>query len=103
MKFYAILHKPTGYYLPDRFNHCRQPSKTGFTWMEPRSDCIPRLFKTYQNAKSALWYWLKGKWYKQYNTEMDIYQLLNEFDPSRKPEDMVIIELTLERTSHVTP
>jgi hypothetical protein len=89
MIYYAIRHKPTGYYMPagDR-RHTKE---------EPKKDCIPRLFKCKSDAKLALIWWLQGVTYTivyDDTGEIGQYERLIK-TPHRKAEDMEIVTMQL--------
>ena len=56
-ELFAIRHKPTGAFLPMRWDKRR-----GYSFDEPTPGAVPRLLKTEQAAKAALRAWLAGKW-----------------------------------------
>lgn len=58
MRYFAILHKSTGFYLPPALG----AGGRGFTYQEPADPAIraPRLFTSEGAAKTALTWWLKG-------------------------------------------
>ncbi len=94
MIFYCIQHIPSGGYLP------YLGRRRGHSYVEPTNDRPPRLFKTYNYAKFALDWWLKGKWkehsYQGYNGDYDI-DLINIPQENRKTEDMRIVKVMLSK------
>lgn len=92
-ELYAIFHKPTGKYMPARMFKL---ARGGWTWWEPtgahglggHEPEVPRLFKNKMAAKRAMYYWLKGNWYANYDT----YQHIKSTAPMnpRKSEDIEI-------------
>ncbi len=60
---WAIIHRPTKYYLAEfPYKHGRQ-RRRGYTFEDPKDpkEARPRLFNTEGGAKRALTAWLKGK------------------------------------------
>lgn len=105
MKYWAIRHKPTGYYLPEPLSG--QSGKPGYTSTEPCSpeQLPPRLFCTEGGAHKALTWWLKGKVYvsktfvpssflgpEEYEETWSIHE-----EPERKKEDMEVVPMVLRR------
>lgn len=100
--FYAIKHKPSGLYLPA----ARGRNGRGFTWVEP--DLKPRLFARAQDAKCALAQWLKGQltvratssdWEQPDIMDDEIWEYTPV--PSRIPEDMAIVAMSLKEEGYV--
>lgn len=100
MWLYAIRHKPSGNFLPDRPKGWRY----GHTYTEPTpiGETIPRLFAKPGHAKLALRHWLAGHHTARYSSSSwEIPNILDEVDievkpvPSRKAEDMEIVCLSL--------
>lgn len=94
MIFYAIRHKPTGFYLPLR------KTRRGNTHSNPEINCIPRLFIKRQSASMALSWWLGGRSEISYYTvgyeePEDRVGIKTVKDESRKAEDMEIIKMDL--------
>jgi hypothetical protein len=85
--FWAVRHKPTGYYLPDR--------PTSRSHVEPSADLPPRLFHKESAAKTFLNFWLKGRWRAIARNNLGDEHLRPTWDPSRKPGDMEIVCLEL--------
>lgn len=94
--FSAIRHKPTGFYLPEPLGRLGR----GGSHVEPTADQRPRLFPTKRGAVLALGAWLKGKvhhssGYDSFSQEH--YESTHlEPVPSRKREEMEIVEVELE-------
>lgn len=96
MTVYAIQHIPTKGYLPMRFGKSR-----GFSFDEPATNCVPRVFPTAHAAGCALRAWLKGKWEPEYETnDWDYRRDKIGASPvavaGRKAEDMSVVAMTLE-------
>jgi hypothetical protein len=93
--YYAILHKPTGAYLP------LSPTRRGATWVEPGG--IPRLFRTSRHAALALRHWLAGKQSVHVERNGDWFGVDDhmytqvEFVRSRRRADMEIVKVRLTR------
>jgi len=51
--FFYLEHVNGGYM-------CLRPTGRGYTWSEPETDGIPRLFRTHGGAKQALRWWAAG-------------------------------------------
>ena len=94
MKYYAIKHKPTGYYMPEIY------AKRGYTHTEPLapSRSTPRLFMSRAGAARALGNWLKGIT-SVTRTRGDGWEIDDdetwhtEHRPERKAEDMEIVAI----------
>jgi hypothetical protein len=91
---FAIRHKPSGGYLPEKKG---SGMRRGFTHSEPSIAEPPRLFRKIGDARMALRSWLEGRWepathYDEkgypYGTKLVITQVLD-----RKAEDMEIVEV----------
>lgn len=102
---YAILHKPTGFYLPEPTGR----EGRGGSHTEP-VNCIgdvanPRLFTTERSASNALTQWLRGKHFRYTETEGSYEEGYYEVDgplevahqPHRKREEMEIVPFFLVR------
>jgi hypothetical protein len=96
--WFAIKQKSTGLFIPQ---FPKNTSKGG-TWLEPTDKSPPRLFRRKQDAKIALDHWLKGTITRLYRgpTPPDFidegdYDDYYEPVPSRKAEDMVIVEVEI--------
>ncbi len=93
MKMWAILHKPSGGYLP---GFGSRKGRGGFTNDDPSTVEPPRLFRERHHAKSALDHWLKGKlrvWQEQgHDGEWD-ERWDYDADPNRCADDMDIVQL----------
>lgn len=97
MRYFAIKHKPTKYFLPGG------KRRRGFTHDIPTSptQTPPRLFLTERAAKSALRWWLEGTTVVRYvrnstpwgEDDSEDWQTLPV--PERKPEDMEVVSLEL--------
>lgn len=90
--YYAIRHKKTGYYIPA--THKGKGGRGG-SHVEPRdpSKAIPRLFPSTASAKAFLGQWLRGEINVQ---RWDDYEKVTVVPiPSRKKEDLEIIEINL--------
>jgi len=91
--YYAILHKPTGCYLP----LSRGGGKRGFTYAQPDGDRPPRLFTRKQAATLALKWWLGGpaivRWY-----EDGLVLEGQKPDPTRKADEMEIVAVKITPT-----
>lgn len=91
-RFYAIRHKPTGFFLPT-IN-----SRSGSTQVNPKEGCVPRLFTDELNARKTLNIWLKGSWKYEEGGWLNLpLKKVIEERPERKPEEMEIIEVTIVR------
>lgn len=106
--YYAIQHKPTGFYLP------ASRRRKGFTHDEPVDAEItpPRLFLKKRSADIALRWWLKGKGESRWSTvagygdyePKEIQHVDTKKVESRKPEDMEVVaiyiveEVTLDQS-----
>ena len=100
---WAIRHKPTGFMLPNPKGH----SGRGGSFVDPKDpkEIHPRLFITQLAAKRALIAWLRGKHEGAYDFEYSdydnkSYQVCVGYVvvpvPSRKAEDMEIVEIVLQ-------
>lgn len=91
MIYYAIRHKPTGFFLPVA------KGRTG-SRVEPECNCCPRLFKEERHAKGYLTVWLQGifetgkfqTYEGEWEEDLDIIP-----QPHRKRENMEIIPMRL--------
>lgn len=93
MEFYVIRHKPTGGFLPELSG-----VRAGFTYTEPQTHGVPRLFESAVGAKRALTWWLKGitSVFKSRDWEGDYDETWSTtFEEHRKAEDMEIIPVRL--------
>lgn len=92
--FWAIKHKPSGFFLPTR----SQGRNRGYTHDEPTADKPPRLFTSERNAKLALGEWLKGplhvSQYQDWQGDWD--ESWERGKHNRKADDMVIVEITIQ-------
>lgn len=90
---YAIRQKSTGWFFP-AFG--KNQSK-GSTWMEPKVDAIPRLFRRKQDAKATLDHWLRGQLRVTYPLRFeDCYEEADwhyKSVPGRSADDMEIVEV----------
>ena len=104
---WAIRHKPTGFMLPNPKGH----SGRGGSFVDPQDpkEIHPRLFITQLAAKRALIAWLRGKHEGAYDFEYSdydnkSYQVCVGYVvvpvPSRKAEDMEIVEIILQPQIH---
>jgi len=97
--YYAIQHKPTGYFLPYR------KGNRGFTWDEPRAPDKgpPRLFTRKSDAVHALNWWLRGqtgyKWMASNWLGAGGHELCTDSKPDRKAEDMVVVQVVVMTAS----
>ena len=98
MKFYAIMHKPSGKFLPAGRGR-------GYTHDEPRHGVPPRLFATEGGAKQALRWWLKGVTYAE--REHDEWNGAYSIGPSepvpvptRKKENMEVVSINLNLVNY---
>ena len=100
---WAIRHKPTNHYLPSPKGH----SGRGGSFVDPvdPKEIHPRLFMTQLAAKRALIAWLRGKHEGDYDREYNewtgkSYTVCVGYVvvpvPSRKAEDMEIVEIVLQ-------
>lgn len=89
MPFYAIRHRISGFFLPER------SAGRGYSYTEPTDGAQPRLFTTLHAAKIALTYWLKGKATTYYD---DGGYVVDGFSsqPHRRREDMEIVAVELQ-------
>ena len=88
--FYAILHKPSGSYLPAWTP--RTKCNRGHTHNEPTLAYPPRLFNTSKAAYLALKYWLGGPITQEY-WEKEPVGTKQKWDPSRKEFEMQIVAI----------
>ena len=99
---WAIRHKPTGFMLPNPKGH----SGRGGSFVDPQDpkEIHPRLFITQLAAKRALIAWLRGKHEGAYDFEYSdydnkSYQVCVGYVvvpvPSRKAEDMEVVEIEM--------
>jgi hypothetical protein len=90
MTYYVIKQISTGKYLP-----LRKKSQTHSNMTDKGP---PRLFKRKGDARQALNYWLKGKWYIEvyspecYDTDLGVVVMPNT---QRDAEDYTIVEVKL--------
>jgi hypothetical protein len=89
---FAIRQISTGWFMP---TFPKNTSK-GSTWLEPKADCIPRLFRRKQDAVCVLDHWLKG----QLTVVRDFFdEAVEDWKykpvPSRSADDMEIVEVTI--------
>lgn len=103
MILYAILHKPTGKYMPAVISRYRSG---GYTWWEPTGinglkakSAVPRLFTTKAYANVALNHWLKGPIEVKTNDWEDMVQRVVRPEIERRPEDMRIVTFSLKETT----
>lgn len=89
---YAIRHKPTGYYLPNRWTW-RPRAPRGFTYDEPApiDERPPRLFASARDANNALTCWVKGKWWMDHEDGYGGIQAV----PGRSRADMEVIPVAV--------
>lgn len=88
-EFYAIIHRPTGKWLPQ--------SDRAKTHVFPTFNKVPRLFLKKRHAERALKEWLKGKFVARYDWETGEFEGFDPVpDPRRKPEEMKVIPCRLE-------
>jgi len=95
--FYAILHIPSGGYLPQRTrNTSNKRFSRHYTGGKPTTIDPPRLFRRRQDAQAALNYWLEGEWgiYRSggYDTTEE-WGLDAKYKPERKKEEMKVVEV----------
>ena len=99
---WAIRHKPTGFMLPNPKGH----SGRGGSFVDPQDpkEIHPRLFTSQLAAKRALIAWLRGKHEGAYDFEYSdydnkSYQVCVGYVvvpvPSRKAEDMEVVEIEM--------
>lgn len=98
MRYFAIRHNPTGRFLPEL------GKGKGYTHHEPmaQEDAPPRMFTRHSSAANALRFWLKGKMWNSrgQDWEGEYYEDLNiQPQPDRIPEDMEVVEITLNIAS----
>jgi hypothetical protein len=97
MELFAILHKPTGTYMPAKMSESKRAGWTN--WKPGAKDqkygAGPRLFAKKRAADLARGYWLKGKAKVHWNQygEDEGYSFVA--DPTRKPEDIVVVQVML--------
>lgn len=98
--YFAIRHKPSGRYLPEL-----PGQRGGYTHLEPRAWHLGpiRLFTNKRNVRLALRAWLCGKLHvrRSYGNfeENDIVEAETEPVPSRKAEEMEIVEFELREVT----
>ena len=94
---WAILHAPSGYFLPQS-----NSKRHGYTHDEPVSmakNRCPRLFARKQDAKTALTWWLKGETSMRYSggAYANIWEDWHiEVRVNRKADDMKVVKVELE-------
>jgi len=101
--YYAIQHKPTGFYLP------ASRRRRGFTHDEPIDPEIvpPRLFLKKWNARKALDWWLSGKGESRWSTvagyggyePKEIQHTDVKKVESRRYEEMEVVALYVSETN----
>ena len=94
MEFFAIRHKPSGYFLP------AYAKRHGRTNAEPTDALAPRLFMKAHHAKAALDWWLLGVVTLSYRTDWESgYTETRGLDieprADRKADDMEVVAITL--------
>ena len=94
-EFYIIRHKPSGGFLPEVHK--------GYTFSEPRTTGVPRLFISAAAGKRALTWWLKGTLHVTKTGglwgfgEPEYDETWHEDPmPDRKAEDMEVIPVLLK-------
>ena len=97
LTFYAIRHKPTGFYLPEPGGRLGR----GGSHVNPTDPTIqpPRIWHNRLGARNALSMWLKGKFVASRGQDYDgeYWEDLSVIPaPERKAEDMEIALLTME-------
>jgi len=93
MIVFAILHKPSGSFLP-AIGHRR-----GHTHAEINGDKLPRIFRTRAHATAALKWWLGGAWYESERQDDDgdyYYDMEVIKRPERIADEMEVVALILE-------
>jgi len=92
---FAILHKPTGKYLPERWRRGR-----GYSHDEPSFD-FPRLFPSERSARAALRNWLQGEWEEVIRGGLGFERESSGPEPTevkgRYADDMEIVRFKVER------
>lgn len=94
---YAILHKPTGVFLPE-MQYARGGTYTELTDKRP-----PRLFSTRTAAANALRHWLAGILSTTWVPDQSSHDIFGEGDykreilpqPHRKAEEMEIVQVNI--------
>lgn len=95
MIVFAIRQKSTGFYLPN------VKGRKGGTYVTPKADCIPRLFKQERSAKVCLNWWLRGEVQAELETDEWSREQYSSGPgdvkpvPSRIPEDMEVVKMCL--------
>lgn len=93
---YAIRHNPSGGFLPMRWKSSR-----GYSFDNPTTKEVPRLFKSKRSAERALTAWLMGEWKREWVSDNDwevndgYYAGVPDKVESRKREDMEVVPVTL--------
>lgn len=91
--FFAVKHKPTGYFLPMR----AAGRARGYTNDEPTAERPPRLFTSARGAKLALAQWLQGplsvSHYQDHSGEWN--EDWSRGKHNRKADEMAIVEITI--------
>lgn len=98
-EFFAIRHKPTGWFLPQRSDM----KGGGHTKDEPTPFQPPRLFTRKQDAQCALKWWLKGETNVKMGRHYDSWSGGYEYDedwntvkvPYRKEEEMEVVKVII--------
>lgn len=89
---YAIRHKPTGGTLPVH----RRGRAAGYTYDEPCTNEVPRLFLRRSTANVALRCWLEGHWSQHYDFDgVVIGYKKNVAKIPRIAEDMEVVPVRL--------
>lgn len=91
MIYWAIQRPSDGAFMPK----LGKMQRSGYTFDEPKMDCVPRLFTRKQDAKVALGHWLKGKvkWTHDYKGDPEYGGV--EPVTGRVEQNLAIVEMEL--------
>jgi hypothetical protein len=94
MFYWAIRRKADGAFLPSGRSR-------GFTFDEPKINCLPRLFRRRKDAKLALGQWLKGEYHVDYDRSYgldgpdDSSEVRRVPRPKRVDDEMEVVRCSL--------
>ena len=92
-KWYAIIHKPTGAYMPEM--------RRGYSrWKPEITQDNPRLFKTVRGAQAAIAAWSRGvhyiEYYKNDYTLDSSCEIVVAPNTQRDKNELMVVEVKLE-------
>lgn len=102
MIVYAIKHKPTGKFMPLKMTRCGVRGWSNWNpGVRDGFDTTPRIFKDRGSASKALSAWLLGQHTREYTqtADDDYVEVVINYQPNRKREDMEVIQMLLTETS----